>query len=288
MVAAGHFKKNLGVKSVKFLPLCSLALLFACNPENKYNKQTEPLPENKSVELVPMLSYSLIAKYPHDVNSFTEGFLYYNGQLLESTGAPEYLAQTRSAVGITDLKTGVFNKKIEIDKKIYFGEGIVVMNNLLYQLTYTNQVVFTYDAKTFEKKGQYNYNNKEGWGMTSDGTAIIMSDGTEVLTYINPIDFKTIKTIQVTENGFALDHINELEFINGYIYANVWMTKFIVKIDPASGKVVGKIDLEDLYQDAKTKNINLLEMNGIAYDKENDKVLVTGKLWPYVYEVKLE
>lgn len=288
MAVAGLFKKTSGFKSISCAGLCALLLLFACNPENKINKPTEPLNESKSVELVPMLSYSLVAKYPHDITSFTEGFLFHNGQLLESTGAPEYLAQTRSAVGITNLKTGEFNKKIELDKKVYFGEGIVVMNNLLFQLTYTNQVVFSYDAKTFERKGQYNYSNKEGWGMTTDGKAIIMSDGTEVLTYINPSDFKTIKTLAVTENGFALTYLNELEFINGYIYANVWMTTFIVKIDPNSGKVVGKFDFEDLYQEAKSKNIHLLEMNGIAYDKENDKVLVTGKLWPYVFEVKLE
>lgn len=285
MAAAGAFKK------IKIsLQACFAMLVIvtaSCSP-NQNEKKVEQAPqENNKIELVPMLSYTMVAKYPHDINSFTEGFLFHNGQLLESTGAPEYLSQTRSAVGLVDLKTGTFKTKIEIDKKIYFGEGIIVMNNLLYQLTYTNQVAFVYDATTFEKKGQYNYANKEGWGMTTDGQSIIMSDGTENLTYINPSNFQTSKTLAVTENGFALEHLNELEYINGYIYANVWMTQFIVKIDPASGKVVGKYDLDDLYRDAKTKNINLLEMNGIAYDKEANKIYITGKLWPYVYEIKI-
>jgi len=288
MAAAGHYKKQPVFKTLLIVCLMTLVFFNACTPEQKETKNIETEQPVKQIELVPMLSYTMVAKYPHDVTSFTEGFLFHNGQLLESTGAPEYLPQTRSAIGVTDLKTGAFDKKIEIDKKIYFGEGIIVMNNVLYQLTYTNQVVFTYDAKTFQRKGQLSYANKEGWGMTTDGTSIIMSDGTEVLSYVNPADFKTSKTLQVTENGFALTYLNELEYIKGYIYANVWMTQFIVKIDPNTGKVVGKFDLKDLYQDAKTKNINLLEMNGIAYDKENDKVLVTGKLWPFVYEIKID
>ena len=285
MEAAGHYKKT---NFSKWIVMSLLAFVVAACSPNQPEKKTEQAPqENKNIELVPMLSYTLVAKHPHDINSFTEGLLFHNGQLLESTGAPEYLSQTRSAVGIADLKSGEFKKKIEIDKKIYFGEGIIVMNNLLYQLTYTNQVAFVYDANTFEKKSQFNYANKEGWGMTTDGISIIMSDGTENLTYINPINFQSTKTIQVTENGFALEHLNELEFINGFIYANVWMTQFIVKIDPNTGKVVGKYDLDDLYRDAKAKNINLLEMNGIAYDKEADKIYITGKLWPYLYEIKI-
>lgn len=285
MEAAGLYNK---INFSRWIGITLLAIVVAACEPNQPEKKTETAPqENKNIELVPMLSYSLVAKYPHDINSFTEGLLFYKGQLLESTGAPEYLNQTRSAVGIADLKTGEFKKKIEIDKKIYFGEGIIVMNNLLYQLTYTNQVAFVYDANTFEKKIQFNYTNKEGWGMTTDGTSIIMSDGTENLTYINPSNFQSTKTIQVTENGFALEHLNELEFINGFIYANVWMTQFIVKIDPNTGKVVGKFDLDDLYRDAKAKNINLLEMNGIAYDKDANKIYITGKLWPYLYEIKI-
>jgi glutamine cyclotransferase len=285
MAAAGPYNHKT-IRNYLAIPLLAL-LLANCQPATEEKKPEPAASENKNIELVPMLSYSLVAKYPHDITSFTEGFMFYNGQLFESTGAPEYLAQTRSAVGIADLKTGAFDKKIEIDKKVYFGEGIIVMNDLLYQLTYTNQVVFVYDAKTFERKTQFSYANKEGWGMSTDGQSIIMSDGTEVLTYINPQNFQSTKTLQVTENGFALEHLNELEYIDGYIYANVWMTQFIVKIDPATGKVVGKYDLDDLYRDAKAKNINLLEMNGIAYDKTSNKLYITGKLWPYVYEIKI-
>jgi glutamine cyclotransferase len=159
------------------------------------------------------------------------------------------------------------------------------MKNYLYQLTYTNQVGFIYDAKTFERRGQFAYRNKEGWGMTTDGQNIIMSDGTNNLTYLNPTDFSVVKTLGVTENGFALDFINELEYINGFIYANVWMTNFIVKIDPNSGAVVGKLDLGELYNECKKTNIALGEMNGIAFDAANNKVLVTGKMWPTVFEI---
>lgn len=286
MAAAGHY--NLSNIYKVFFCLVLAEFFFSCNPSNNETKIEPQQQESSSAVLVPMINYSLVAKYPHDITSFTEGFLFFHDNLLESTGAPDYLNKTKSAVGIADLKTGEFKKKIELDKKIYFGEGIIVMNDLLYQLTYTNQVVFVYDAKTFSRKAQFNYSNKEGWGMTTDGSSIIMSDGTEALSYINPSDFKTIKTLHVTENGFALDHLNELEMINGFIYANVWMTQFIVKIDPNTGKVVGKLDLKDLYDDAKKENINLLEMNGIAYHAKDDKIFITGKMWPFIYEIKFE
>jgi glutamine cyclotransferase len=219
---------------------------------------------------------------------FTEGFLFHDNKLFESTGAPGNLPQTKSSFGILNLNTGKLDQKAELDRNVYFGEGILILNNYLYQLTYTNQVCFVYDAKTFQRKGQFNYRNKEGWGMTTDGKQIIMSDGSNLLTYINPSDFSVIKTISVSENGFALDFVNELEYIKGYIYANVWMTNFIVKIDPTNGNVVGKLDLGDLYADAKSANLNLAEMNGIAWDSISDKILVTGKLWPHVYEIKFE
>jgi glutaminyl-peptide cyclotransferase len=268
-------------------PLLILFLFWlSCDPAKQAPVEENTAQKVSDVKLIPMIDYSLVKAYPHDVNSFTEGFLFHNNKLLESTGAPGNLPQTKSLFGELDLTTGQLTKKAELDKTLYFGEGIVVVNNYLYQLTYTNQIGFIYDAKTYERKGQFGYVSKQGWGMTTDGKNIIMSDGTNAITYLNPSDFSISKTLSVTENGFALDFINELEWINGFIYANVWMTNFIVKIDPESGDVVGKLDLTELANQAKKININLAEMNGIAYDSLTNRILVTGKLWPSVYEIK--
>lgn len=268
---------------VAYLLLPLLVFILACEPASNNETKQEPVQTPAEV-LVPMIPYSLVKKLPHEISNFTEGLLFHNNLLYESTGSPG-LPQTKSTIGIYEPASGAFQKKVEIDRNQFFGEGIVVVNNLLYQLTYTNQVGFKYDAKSFTEKGRFTYANREGWGMTYDGTNIVMSDGTNLLTYINPVDFTPVKTLPISENGFALDHLNELEFINGFIYANVWMTNFIVKIDPASGKVVGKLDLSDLYSDSRHANINLGETNGIAYDSIQNKILVTGKLWPYLYEI---
>lgn len=277
------YKLFLKISTLLCAALCFI--FIAC--ENETGKNTsKPNQTTAVVELVPMLDYTVVAKYPHDINCFTEGFLFHEGKLFESTGAPENLPQTKSSIGICNLESGKFEQKIEIDRKQYFGEGISFFGNNLYQLTYTNQIGFIYDAKTFARKSQFSYQNKQGWGLTTDGAHLIMSDGTNELTYLMPSDLAVVKKLNVTENGFALDYINELEFIKGFIYANVWMTNFIVKIDPNSGKVVGKLDLSNLFNQSKKANINLLEMNGIAYDAEKDRVLITGKLWPDIYEIK--
>lgn len=258
-------------------------LFYACDPEEPSNTAK---PENVvKVKTTPAIFYSLVKKHPHDTTAFTEGFLFHEGKLFESTGAPEYLSQARSSFGIVDLEKGKLDIKAELDKKIYFGEGIVFFKDKMYQLTYQNQTGFIYDAKTYKKTGQFNYTNKEGWGMTTDGKSIIMSDGTFNLTYLDPTTLTATKTLPVTENGYGLDHINELEYINGFIYANVWMSSTIVKINPENGEVVGKLEFSDLYSESKQVYPKSLEMNGIAYDSISDKILVTGKLWPYIYEV---
>lgn len=265
-----------------------LILAVSCESNPSEKKPADASSEIKTVKTVPQINYSVINKYPHDVNSFTEGLLFHNNQLFESTGSPSQFPQTTSIFGIVDLKTGKIDKKAELDKAIYFGEGIVILNDKICQVTYTNQTGFTYDAKTYKKTGQFSYQNKEGWGLTTDGTNILMSDGTNNITYLNPVDFKLVKTLAVSENGYALDNLNELEYINGFIYANVWMTHTIVKINPANGEVVGKIDLTELFYQAQELNPNSAETNGIAYDAANDKILVTGKMWPSLFEIKFE
>jgi len=263
---------------------CLLQTLWFCGEPVK---KSEDLPAAPAPKVTPLLTYTIVTTHPHDVTAYTEGLLFYEGQLFESTGAPTHLSQTRSAVGIVDLNTGKFDKKIEIDRKIYFGEGILVLNNKLYQLTYQNQIAFIYDVKNFKQIGQFKYQNREGWGLTTEGQHLIMSDGTSVLTYLDPQNYSQVRQLEVTENGYAVDHLNELEYVNGFIYANVWLTNRIVKIDPSNGEVVGAIDCTRLFEMAAKKDGGLNELNGIAYNPANGHLYLTGKLWPEIYEISL-
>lgn len=265
-----------------------LIAAYACNQDQPAQKPVEAPTEAAPVKTTPVINYTVVKKYPHDVNAFTEGFLFNDGKLYESTGHYEYLAQTRSAFGIVNLETGAIDIKAELDKNIYFGEGIVILKGKIYQVTYKNQTGFIYDARTFQKAGQFGYQNKEGWGLTTDSTNIVMSDGTNYLTYFDPKDFHIVKVLGVSENNYALDFLNELELIKGYIYANVYTKNIIVKIDPATGEVVGRLDLSALVSEAKQNHPGSLELNGIAYDPATDRVLVTGKMWPSIYEIKFE
>ena len=256
-------------------------MLFSCSN----NPQTSVFENAVLIAAIPNINYSVANYYPHDTNLFTEGLLFHNGELFESSGSPNELPQTKSVIGITNLATGKFNQKIELDKSKYFGEGIVFFKNKLYQLTYKNQKGFIYDAKSFKQVGQFKYSNPEGWSLTTDGTNLIMSDGTDKLTYLNPENLRAEKILKVTENGMPRDSLNELEFIKGFIYANIWYNNFVVKIDPANGKVVGEIDLSLLTYDAKNKNKKAEVLNGIAYDSTTDKIYVTGKMWPNIYQI---
>jgi glutamine cyclotransferase len=156
----------------------------------------------------------------------------------------------------------------------------------LYQLTYTTKVGFIYDAKTFKKTGQFNYANAEGWSLTTDGISLIMSDGTSKLTYLNPETLQPVKVLAITEKGYPVVELNELEYIRGFIYANVWKKDLVMKIDPQNGHVVGKIDLAALTNEARKISPKADVLNGIAYDAINDKVYVTGKLWANIYELE--
>lgn len=237
---------------------------------------------------VPLINYAVVNYLPHDTNSFTEGLLVNNGQLWEATGhAPENeWPQTRSLFGTVNIKTGVIAVKAELDKNKYFGEGISFVGNRLYQLTLSPKIGFVYDTSRFRQVKQFTFPGKEGWGLTTDSTSLIMSDGTGILYYLDPTTLQQVKTITVTENGVPADSLNELEYIKGYIYANTWLTNTIVKISPATGQVIGRLDLTPLAEEAKTKYPGSLEMNGIAYDAANDKIYVTGKLWPTIYQVQ--
>ncbi|WEK34972.1 MAG: glutaminyl-peptide cyclotransferase [Candidatus Pseudobacter hemicellulosilyticus] len=266
---------------MKFHLLVPLLLIccIACNSGDEQEAPASP------VASTPAIQHSLLNAYPHNTDHFTEGLLIHDGKLFESTGSPS--KGDRSIIGYYDLATGKFDTKIELKDPQYFGEGIVFLNNKLYQLTYKNQTGFIYDAKTFKQTGTFKFANKEGWGMTTDGQHLIMSDGTDGLTYLDPADQQPVKTLKVTENGIARDSLNELEYIKGYIYANIWLNNSIVKIDPANGQVIGKADLTALVLRASMKYPEAEALNGIAYDSVNDKLYVTGKNWPEIYQIRL-
>jgi glutamine cyclotransferase len=240
------------------------------------------------VKITPAITYDFLNSYPHDTTSFTEGLLIHQGKIYESTGASQELPQTRSLFGVLDTVNGKIEKKVELDKEKYFGEGITFLNGKVYQLTYKNQIGFIYDAHTFKKLGDFPIPSKEGWGLTTDGVNLIMSDGTHTLTYLDPNTLKVVKMLAVTENGFAKEALNELEFIKGYIYANVWTTNTIAKIDTTNGKVVGILDLSPLASESANLYKESLEMNGIAYDSARQSVFVTGKMWPKLFEIKIK
>ncbi len=243
----------------------------------------EPVVSNEP----PAITYTILNATPHDQNSYTEGFLFHEGKLYESSGAPQEIDKTKSIVGIVDPTTGKIAVKAELDKKIYFGEGIAILNNKLYQLTWTNKKGFIYDLKTFKKIGEFTFPSKEGWGMTTDGKSLIMSDGSSNLTFLDPETFKTVRILGITDNNGPVGNINELEYVKGNILANIYQTANIIRIDAGSGKVIGKADFGELVKEVKLKNPDVDYMNGIAYDSSKNKLYITGKLWPNIYEVRL-
>jgi glutaminyl-peptide cyclotransferase len=268
-------------KVFSYLLIAGLLLICECSG----NKKPRKMGSGHSGQ-IEAINYSVVKTFPHDRGAYTEGLLFHNNQLYESTGSPENYPETRSVFGIVDLNTGNIAVKGELDRNKYFGEGIVFLNDKLFQLTYQNQTGFIYDARTFNQISTFPFSNKEGWGLTTDGKYIIMSDGTSTLTWLDPESLKPVKSLNVTFNGSPALYINELEYINGYIYANIWTTSNIAKIDTESGKVTGIIDLSRLLEEARKENPMSEATNGIAYDKVKDRILVTGKFWPYFYQIE--
>jgi len=263
--------------------LIILSLFASCTNSNKPDATGEKPVDNSP----PAINYSVVRTLPHDTTSFTEGFLFHNGELYESTGTePNMPESRRSMFGVVDPKTGKIDKKAELDRSKYFGEGITFLKDKVYQLTWQTRVGFIYDAKSFKPLGQFPIPAKEGWGMTTDGTNLIISDGTSNISYVDPATFRLVKVVGVTDNNGPVSNINELEMINGFIYANQWQTNYILKIDTASGKVVGRLDLDGLSSAEQNKYAASDTMNGIAYDSTTGKVYITGKLWPDIYEIK--
>src|SRR5258708_5089442 len=230
--------------------------------------------------VTPRYGYEIVHTYPHDASAFTEGLFYLNGFLYESTGL-----EAHSSIRKVRLETGEVLQKLDIPAE-YFGEGIVNWNRQIISLTWKSQLGFVFDLDTFKLKRQFHYKG-EGWALTRNDSEIIMSDGTSELRFLDPKTLGETRRIRVTIEGKPISNVNELEWIKGEIYANVWETDWVLRIDPASGRVVGIINLAGLLkrQDIVPGQTDVL--NGIAYDAQGDRLFVTGKNWPKLFEIRL-
>lgn len=246
-----------------------LALLAACTPRNE-----------KQVREAGEIGFTVQQLLPHDPKAFTQGLLIYQGQLYESTG------QDSSWIGIVDIGTGVASRKVVLDKK-FFGEGITILNNKVYQLTWKNKNGFIYSFPAFTKVGEFTYTG-EGWGLTTEGTHLIMSNGTEEIVFLDTLSLKPVRTITVKHEGNPVTNLNELEYANGFLYANIWQTDLVARIDPGSGEVTGFLDLGELTRQARAVNPKADVLNGIAWHPATKTMLVTGKYWPYIFILKLK
>lgn len=224
--------------------------------------------------------YEVVKTYPHDPGAFTQGLLWRDGFLYESTGL-----HGRSSVRKVTLETGVPEQERLIDSR-YFGEGIVDWKDRLISLTWQGEMGFVFDLGSFERIGEFSYPG-EGWALTRDETRIIMSDGTAFLRFLDPETLKETGRIQVMDDGRPVDNLNELEWVKGEVLANIWQTDRIARIDPATGRVTGWIDLAGLLGEADRAGRQVDVLNGIAYDPAADRLFVTGKLWPRLFEIKL-
>jgi glutamine cyclotransferase len=261
--------------------LYAVALAFVAASCNSSDTNNEPGLNNIAAPDAPKsIGYSILKTYQHDTSSFTQGLIIYDGALYEGTG--EY---GHSNLMKVDLNSGKIQKKIALDAK-YFGEGITILRDTVYQLTWQEKVVFAYTLKDFKKIKEFKIDT-EGWGITTNGQELIVSDGTSNLYYYNPTTFQLLRTQSITEGGSLSYNLNELEYIDGYIYANQWQAPYILKIDPGSGTIIGKIDVTNIWTRVKAKDPVADVPNGIAYDTATKKIFITGKKWPELYEIEL-
>ena len=249
---------------------------FACQPGTTTNLNGQTTPGNQPAALY---GYEVVHVFPHDPEAFTQGLVFHDGKLLESTGE-----EGRSSLRRVELETGKVLQKVDVPEP-YFAEGITLLKGKIYQLTWQHEVGFIYDAWTFEKIGKFNYQG-EGWGLANDGQSLILSDGSNRIRFLDPDNFQVRKTIAVVDGTTPVQEINELEYIQGEIYANIWHANRIARIDPQTGRVVGWIDLTGLLAPGEVHDQEAV-LNGIAYDETNGRLFVTGKLWPKLFEIRL-
>jgi glutaminyl-peptide cyclotransferase len=226
------------------------------------------------------LSYRVLKSFPHDANAFTQGLLWHDGGLYESTGL-----HGRSSLRRVEFPSGRVLKKVDVAPE-FFAEGLALAGDRLYQLTWQSKVGFIYDRKTLRRVGSFSYPT-EGWGLTFDGKNLILSDGSATLYFYEPNDFKLIRTVRVMMDGEPVSNLNELEWIEGKIWANVWQSDLVVMIEPQSGAVTGTLDLTGLLPVSQRKGSEDV-LNGIAYDAKTGRIFVTGKLWPKIFQIEVK
>jgi glutamine cyclotransferase len=257
------------VKNVLVFLTCAAALVQQTAAQSK---------AAKAPATAPVYGYQVIKTYPHDRAAFTQGLQYLDGVFYEGTGL-----NGESSIRRVEVATGKVLQRQEVPAQ-YFGEGITVFGNELFELTWQSGVAFVYDKKTFKQTQTYRYVG-EGWGLTSDGKRLIFSDGTQFLRFIDPATFKEAGRVTVTDAGRPIYNLNELEWINGEVWANIWQTDRIARIDPTTGRVNSWLDMRDLLSVMERAGTDVL--NGIAYDEKGSRIFVTGKLWPKVFEIKV-
>jgi glutamine cyclotransferase len=273
--------------SSKLFYLLLLAGLASCGSVNNDTVATQENP-GAGIPEAPLIPYTILNAFPHDTAAFTQGFEFYKGELLESTGL-----EGRSSLRKVDLKSGQPKTIKSLDAKL-FGEGITVLGDTLYQLTWQNKKVLLYDPKSLVLKGELPW-SYEGWGITNDGRSLYISDGSDKLYVVSRGTLKLERVISVSDHLGPVNNLNELEYVDGVIYANRLDYTYIMRIDPRNGQVTGKIDLKDVLEKYARidlgyirNNVHGAVLNGIAWEPESKKMYVTGKLWPLVFELQLQ
>jgi glutaminyl-peptide cyclotransferase len=232
-------------------------------------------------DLIPVqYSYSVVKTYPHDNNAYTQGLLFHEGFFYESTGL-----EGRSTLRKVEVESGKVVIRHDLESK-FFGEGLAMIGNKIFQLTWKSKIGFTYDRETFRETGKFRYGT-EGWGLTSMGDKLVMSDGSNKLYIVEPATFATISILEVCDDRSVVVNLNELEYIKGEIWANIYLTDLIATIDPSSGKITGYIDLNGIMPDRERRSDGDDALNGIAFDETDDRIFVTGKNWPKLFQIKV-
>jgi glutaminyl-peptide cyclotransferase len=268
------------VKRFPLLILAAVAVSQAAPTVPTNDVPPTPVTAPGAKKPIPTYTYTVVRTYPHDSAAFTQGLFYLNGFLYESTGL-----EGHSTVRKVELASGRVLQKVDLPAAL-FGEGITFWDDRLLSLTWKNHFGYVFDLKTFTQKERYSYEG-EGWGLTRNDREIILSDGTADLRFLNPQSLLETHRVHVTANGQPIDQLNELEWVKGEVFANIWQTDKIARINPVSGKVVGWIDLTGLLPAGDRQPGYTDVLNGIAYDAATDRLFVTGKLWPKLFEVRL-
>jgi glutamine cyclotransferase len=273
------------------ITIASLILLFGC-AESSQQTEASSNQAQDGIQEPASVGFSVVNSYPHDTTAFTQGFEIHDGKFIESTGLLK-----RSSLRYIDIKSGKVTLRLNNQDDI-FAEGVTIFNDTVYQLSWQNHLVFLYRASDLKPIGSLPWTG-EGWGITHDPTQLIISEGSEKLYFVDPGTLKLRKVLSVSDNLGAVNNLNELEMIDGFIYANRWQYDYILKIDPSTGIVVGRLNFQDFLARNSKKDLTYLKkegstavesgavLNGIAYDPKEKKLYITGKLWPEVFEIRI-